>query len=111
MKPLMHGDLVAAGCALLGVPPACRQAHISTLLIRSRAADKYRKHYGKSHRDWGEGSLMSCARNYPQPLEPALCDPNYAQALSCVLQAAAPNLSSCTANAKLQGWVQFKPRL
>ena len=60
----MHGDLVAAGRALLAVPPACRQAHMSTLIIRSRAADRYRKRYGKSHPDWGEGSLMSCARYY-----------------------------------------------
>ena len=36
----MHGDLVAAGRALLAVPPACRQAHMRTLLIRSRAADR-----------------------------------------------------------------------
>lgn len=111
MRPLMHGDLVAAGRALLSVPPACRQAHIRTLIIRSRAADRYRKRYGKSHRDWGEGSLMSCARYCTQPIEPPLCDPNYAQPLRCVLQAAAPNLSSCAANTQLQGWVQFKARL
>lgn len=107
----MHGDLVAAGRALLAVPPACRQAHMSTLIIRSRAADRYRKRYGKSHPDWGECSLMSCARYYSQPLEPPLSDPNYAQALRCVLQLAAPELSSGTANAKLQGRVQFKPGL
>ena len=107
----MHGDLVAAGRALLAVPPACRQAHISTLIIRSRAADRYRQQYGKSHRDWGEGSLMSCARYYPQPPEPPLCDPNYAQALRCVLHALVPDLSSCTANAQLQGRGQFKPSL
>ena len=111
MRPLLHGDLVAAGRALLAVPPACRQAHMSTLIIRSWAVDRYRKRYGKSHRDWGEGSLMSCARYYSQPPEPPLCDPNYAQALRCVSQLAAPELSSGTANAKLQGRVQFKPGL
>ena len=108
MRPLMHGDLVTAGRALLTVPPACRQAHINTLVIRSRAADKYRKQYGKCHPEWGEGSLMSCARHYSQPPEPVLSNPDYAQALRCVLEAAAQHLSSCTANAQLQGRVQFK---
>ena len=49
----MHGDLVAAGRATLAVLLICRQAHVSTLIARSEAADKYRKRFGKSHPDWG----------------------------------------------------------
>ena len=103
----MHGDLVAAGRALLPVPPICRTAHIATLIARSQAADKYRKRLGKSHPDWGEGSLMSCARQHPQPFEPSLSNPDYAQALSSVLVELVQCLPPCTADTELQRWVEL----
>ena len=88
MREIVHGDVVAAACALLAVTPEGWEARIAGYLIRADAADRYRRRIGRAHPRWGNGSLMGAvlceAGIWP---EPRLSDPVYAEAMVAVLMA------------------------
>ncbi|WP_300516676.1 hypothetical protein [Aliiroseovarius sp.] len=87
MRPLGHGDLSAAGCALLSVVPAARPALLTRMLVEAEAADAYRRDTGRLHPLWGNGSLMSVAMVRPRRREPFLDDPDYAACLAMIFDA------------------------
>ncbi|MEX5729273.1 hypothetical protein Ga0609869_002626 [Rhodovulum iodosum] len=89
MRPVLHGDAVAAALALMPLPEAARAGAITAMLARAGAADAYRKRFGRSHPRWGDGSLMALARGRPLPPEPALDDAGYCRCLSLVFAAIA----------------------
>lgn len=57
MRPVLWGDLVAA-TAWAAANPA---RPVAALIDRAQAADLYRKHHGRPHPRWGNGSLMAAA--------------------------------------------------
>ena len=61
MREIVHGDVVAAACALLAVTPEGWEARIAAYLIWADAADRYRRRLGRAHPVWGNGSLMGAA--------------------------------------------------
>jgi len=83
----LHGDVVAAGCALLMLAPEGREPCLERMLERASAADRYRKRLGRVHPKWGNGSLMAVARSYPHRREPALDDAEYCACLAMVFEA------------------------
>ncbi len=87
MRPLLHGDLVAAARALLAVPAAGRDAAMASMLAAADRADRYRKSFGRAHPRHGTGSLMAAAGAWQQPPEPGLDDADYIACLLCALAA------------------------
>ncbi|PID37123.1 MAG: hypothetical protein CR993_01655 [Rhodobacterales bacterium] len=86
MRPVAHGDLVAAALALMPVPPAARPRLLDRMILEAEAADHHRLTTGKAHPLWGTGSLMAAAMARPRPPEPALENPDYAICLVTVLE-------------------------
>ncbi|TYB82874.1 hypothetical protein [Maritimibacter fusiformis] len=86
MRRVMHGDVVAAGCALLAVPEAGRARLLSRMLAEAEAADRHRRATGRAHPVWGTGSLMSAALARDRVAEPFLDDRAYAECLALVFE-------------------------
>ncbi|MBL3572651.1 hypothetical protein JMK10_10530 [Rhodovulum sulfidophilum] len=89
MRPVLHGDAVAAARALYRLPATERGRMIGSMLLRVEAADCYRKRFGRGHPRWGDGSLMALAQNFDLPPEPSLDDTDYCRCLAQVLGALA----------------------
>lgn len=87
MRPVMHGDVVAAARVLYALPEEARQGMIETLLINARRADRYRRETGRMHPFWGDGSLMTAALITEPPSEPHLADEEYCACLAQVFEA------------------------
>lgn len=86
MRPVQHGDVVAAARALLRLPETGRAAALRRMLAQARAADAYRKRLGKAHPEWGNGSLMAVALRGGVPPEPKLDVPDYCRCLVMVFE-------------------------
>ncbi len=86
MRPVLHGDVVAAARVLLRVPEAGRRALMRQLLEQASVADRFRKRLGRGHPVWGNGSLMAVAMGRPMMREPFLDDPDYCRCLVVVLK-------------------------
>lgn len=71
MRTITQGDVVAAARAIGPVPPARRAGVLRCLLGAAHAADRYRKHHGRAHPCWGNGTLIAAAL----PLVPARAEP------------------------------------
>lgn len=89
MRPVLHGDAVAAARALLLVPRADRLHAMHTYLARADAADRYRKRFGRAHPCWGNGALMAVVQGEGEPPEPPLDASEYCRCLAEVFLALA----------------------
>lgn len=87
MRPVLHGDVVAAACALLAVPDQARAGLIRKLIAQAELADRHRLRTGRAHPVWGTGSLMSAAMARPRRDEPYLDDKDYAACMAEVFHA------------------------
>ncbi|WP_428543182.1 hypothetical protein [Profundibacter sp.] len=81
MRPVLHGDVVAAALVLLRVPVSACPEVMRDMLEQAAAADLYRKRLGKGHPEWGNGSLMAVAMRRERAGEPFLDDPDYCRCL------------------------------
>jgi len=93
MRPVMHGDLVAAARVLFGMAEDRRAAAIAGMLRQAEWADAYRRKSGQVHPVWGDGSLMSVALNRRPGPEPALSDRGFCGCLAEVLDALIVNVA------------------
>ncbi|WP_457648937.1 DUF7742 family protein [Profundibacter sp.] len=84
MRPVLHGDVVAAALVLLRLPVLVRRDVMRDMLEQAAAADMYRKRLGKGHPLWGNGSLMAVAMRRERASEPFLDDPDYCRCLITV---------------------------
>ncbi len=85
MRPLCHGDLIAAARALAAAPPGARGALIARMLVEADLADRYRKRLGRVHPRLGDGSLMAAAMRRPCRAEAFLQDDDYRACMALVL--------------------------
>lgn len=85
MRRVLIGDIVAAARVLLPVPTEQRPALVRRLLRAADLADAHRQRRGRAHPRFGSGSLMAAAAAWPQLREPFLDDPDYLEALGCVI--------------------------
>lgn len=86
MRPVLHGDVVAAACYLLTIPETVRRGAMTRLLDQAEMADRFRVKVGRLHPFWGDGSLEAAARKHPVTCEPFLDDPRYVECLVLVFQ-------------------------
>ena len=77
MRPVLHGDVVAAARVLLTVAEDQRRGVMRDMLERASVADAYYKRFGRGHPIWGNGSLMAAAMVSDLAAEPFLDDPDY----------------------------------
>jgi diaminopimelate decarboxylase len=87
MRPVMHGDVVAAARVLYGEGESQRAITLERLLTQARRADRYRRETGRVHPFWGDGSLMSAALMRDPPGEPTMADEDYCACLAQVFEA------------------------
>jgi hypothetical protein len=87
VRPVLHGDLVAAARALLAVAPRLRPGLARRMLRSAELADRHRRLYGRPHPRFGGGSLMAAAAAWPMRPEPSLDDPDYLECLQSMLAA------------------------
>lgn len=87
MRPILPGDIAAAGCALLALPAHKRAGAILEMLNRADAANRYRKALGHAHPEWGNGSLASVVMPLHRRDEPVLNDPDYVDCMLTIFAA------------------------
>ncbi|MCL4188154.1 MAG: hypothetical protein KJZ85_11140 [Rhodobacteraceae bacterium] len=87
MRPVLHGDVVAAARALLRVAPAERRDLVARMIDDAHIADRWRRRTGLLHPTKGNGSLMAAAATWPQAPEPFLSDFDYLDCLRTVIEA------------------------
>ncbi|MCC6304093.1 MAG: hypothetical protein IT545_02730 [Rhodobacteraceae bacterium] len=87
MRPVLHGDVVAAARALRLAPLGARAALIGRLIAEADLADRWRRRTGRAHPRAGNGSLMAAAAAWPQAPEPFLSDADYLDCLRIVIEA------------------------
>lgn len=81
---MLHGDVVALARVLLGVEKARRACVCTQIFDRAHVADKYRKRFGRSHKHFGSGSLVSACWGMAKVPEPFLSDKDYAHCLKVI---------------------------
>jgi len=86
MRPVLHGDISAAARALLGAPPKDRNRLCEKMIAEAELADRYVGQTGKLHPLFGNGSLMTAARNRRLADEPNFDDIQYCQCFELVLR-------------------------
>ena len=87
MRTVTHGDVVAAACVARGIAEDGRCAFILRLLEQAHTADIYRKHTGRAHPMWGDGTLMGAARQgQTAHSEPFLSDSEYLETIATVIE-------------------------
>ena len=67
MRPVLHGDIVAAARALYRLESTARGAELDRMFRHAAWADTYRKRTGRVHPVWGDGSLMAVALGRDAP--------------------------------------------
>ena len=77
MRPVLHGDVVAAARVLLWRPHHERRAVMRQLLEQASIADLHYKRLKRGHPIWGNGSLMAVSMARDMASEPFLDDPEY----------------------------------
>lgn len=87
MRPVLHGDIMAAARVLLRLPGLERQTVMQQMLERACFADIYFKRFGRGHPEWGNGSLMAVALAQGLAPEPFLDDPDYCSCFVLVFEA------------------------
>ena len=86
MRPVLHGDVVAAARVLLRVSVERRCTVMRQMLEQACAADQFRKRLRRGHPVWGNGSLMAMAMARPMLREPFLDDADYCRCLVVVFK-------------------------
>ncbi|MFT5001409.1 MAG: hypothetical protein ACI861_002490 [Paracoccaceae bacterium] len=87
MRPILHGDVVASARALLAVDEAKRCRLMQRLISEASLADVYRRHRGRAHPMWGDGSLEVAASSHDLMPEPYLDEVDYCQCMCVVFEA------------------------
>jgi hypothetical protein len=87
MRPVLHGDLVAAARVLLDLPVDQRPFRMQQLIDAADLGDRYRRRFGRPHPRFGNGSLMAAAAAWPMRTEPPLDSSDYLDCLGRVIEA------------------------
>ncbi|MEM8728391.1 MAG: hypothetical protein AAGF79_00620 [Pseudomonadota bacterium] len=100
MRPLLHGDISDAARALLAAPQTGRARLCQRMIIEAEAALTHVNHTGRLHPVWGNGSLMSAARQRRLAPEPGFDDLEYCRCMELVLTCLIAHHTGQTASAK-----------
>lgn len=86
MRPVLHGDVVAAARVLLQSPPHEQRTVMRQMLEQASIADLFYKRLKRGHPVWGNGSLMAAAMTRKMAPEPYLDDPAYCHCFVVVFE-------------------------
>ncbi len=86
MRPVLPLDVAAAARALLALPDAERNVVCQRMLAQADAADRYVRRTRKLHPHWGNGTLLSAARQWPLAGEKSFDDRGYRDCTMMVLR-------------------------
>jgi len=86
MRPVLHGDVVAAARHLLTVPEVLRRQVMRKLIHRAGLADRFRRRFGRCHLLWGDGTLQGVASRRALAGEPYLDDLEYCACMALVFE-------------------------
>ena len=86
LRPIFHGDVVAAARVIYPLEPGQRRRKLSEMITMSSWANRFRKQNGRAHPVWGDGSLMTAALANDPPPEPALDNREYCSCLALVFE-------------------------
>jgi hypothetical protein len=84
MRRVTLGDVIWLARAAARLAPEGRAAAVEAWIDQTRAAAKYRRHFGLPHRAWGDGSLTSRALHEAPHSEVPLPSPDFLSALALV---------------------------
>lgn len=87
MRPVTHGDILAAARVLLSVPDAAWPATLQDLLDKAARADRQRQIAGALAAGSGNGTLMAAALARFPPVAPPVDTPRHLAALATVIAA------------------------
>lgn len=87
MRPILINDLTIAARTALAVEPCARADLMSRIVANARAADRYRKRTGRSHRLLGNGTLSAACQTHARAPMPHRCDLDYLSCLALVIEA------------------------
>ncbi len=88
MRQVSHADLSACARLLWCNPVQDWPEIIETILTCAEAADRFRKHFGRLHGVWGDGTVAGyIGANFILPPEPCLSAPGYIEAQLAFLHA------------------------
>ena len=87
MRPVFHGDVVAAARAIYPLASHERSRKLQDLLFKTARANAFRLSTGRAHPMWGDGSLMTAALADNPPPEPNLDNRDYCSCLAQVFEA------------------------
>ena len=71
MRRILPGDVVAVARLLLKEPQENRISRCRRVISETEAAHRYFKRFGKSHTEWGNGSLIASVLRFDLPPEPS----------------------------------------
>lgn len=86
MRPVLHGDIVAAARVLFLTPEPERLVLCRRMIREAECAYRFYLRVGRPHPKWGSGSLMSAALNRPAAPEPSLDNSAYCTCIELVLR-------------------------
>ena len=86
MRAIHLSDLNLAARTLMVAHSCERLKFLFSLFENTNAADKYRKHTGLAHPQFGNGSLGAACQNYPKAPMPDRCQPQYLDCLRVVIE-------------------------
>lgn len=90
MRPIYPSDLDCVCRVLLACDADGRAALAGEIVGRARAADRYRKRFGRAHHVLGAGCLTSAAAGFARVPARTHCDASYRACLGKVLDALGP---------------------
>lgn len=85
MRPILHGDVIAAARVVLAAPAGLRERTCARLLQEADWADRFTRRLGKPHPFWGNGTLRAAAQGHTCAAEPTFDDLAYCSAFEMVL--------------------------
>tara|TARA_R110002096_G_scaffold144906_1_gene302240 strand:+ start:79 stop:378 length:300 start_codon:yes stop_codon:yes gene_type:complete len=86
MRAVHLSDLNMATRTLLAVPDKGRRKLVQLLIQNAHLADKYRKKTGRTHPQYGDGSLCAVCLPMARAAMPDRCDPRYLACLGIVIE-------------------------
>ena len=86
MRAVHLSDLNMAARALLAAPERRRRNLVRLLIQNACLADTYRKKTGRTHPQYGDGSLCAVCLPMARAAMPDRCDPRYLACLGIVIE-------------------------
>lgn len=86
MRPVLFSDVNALVAVLLATPKSARALLCKEVIKRADVSDRYVRHLGRHHPDWGNGTLAAAAASYPSAFGRGFDDTDFCQCFETVIK-------------------------